>query len=150
MSNRRTIMMQFMRDKRRMTLQEIGDEFGISRERVRQIIGNTGRRNSKSDLHRDIEALRRGVFLDEKDIPAHIAKRYHLAETTVRKALGSRWRYLLGLGLRKCYRCGEIKPIDQFGTTHGRYKEMTVAGICKECNSEQASYYYRLKQSKQA
>ncbi len=149
MDKRRIIMMQHMREKRRMTLKEIGDEFDISRERVRQLIGNTGRRNSKSELHEHIADLRRSVFLEERDTPASIAKRYHLAESTVRIALGARWRYLLGLGLRKCYRCKIIKTIDQFGIANSRYKEMNISGVCKECNSEQASFYYRAKKSKQ-
>jgi len=46
----RTREMIRMRFGELMTLQEIGDEFGITRERVRQILGNTGRIvNTKRD-----------------------------------------------------------------------------------------------------
>jgi transcriptional regulator with XRE-family HTH domain len=40
---RRRAEMTYLRHERRWSLQRIGDRYGISRERVRQIIGNTGK-----------------------------------------------------------------------------------------------------------
>lgn len=45
--------MIMMRFEKRMTLQEIGDTFGISRERVRQIVGNSDRRHLAAERIRD-------------------------------------------------------------------------------------------------
>ena len=42
MLNERNIEIKRLRNNEYWTLQRIGDKFGISRERVRQIVGNTG------------------------------------------------------------------------------------------------------------
>jgi predicted DNA-binding protein YlxM (UPF0122 family) len=147
---RRLVMMEYMREHRQLTLREIGEEFGISRERVRQIIGNTGRRGLGDRVREDAEMLRDAVYFEESTTVDKIAKQYRVSKASVSKILGTRWKYLLSLGLRKCYRCHKIMSVDKFGAASSRYKHMTVSGICKECNNAGAKRYYHLKKSKQA
>lgn len=59
----RADVMVFLRTKMGWPLNRIGKKFGISRERVRQIVGNTGRVESveKNDLITDIKAAEYGT-----------------------------------------------------------------------------------------
>lgn len=149
---KKIIQMEQLREVDKLTLQEIGDRFGISRERVRQLIGNTGRRNMKKYLIDDADMLRDELYVNETTTVDKIAKKYRISRQAVSRILGPRWKYLLGLGLRKCYRCGQIKTVDQFGRSDSRYKNVTLSGTCKECNNANSKRYYqiRAKKSKQA
>lgn len=96
--SRREKMMQLRFDER-LTLAEIGQEFGISRERVRQIIGNTGYVLSEVLEERN-EEIRSSISAT----PA-LAKKYGLSEGRVSVIRSGRNYHLIASGNR---RKGEI------------------------------------------
>jgi predicted DNA-binding protein YlxM (UPF0122 family) len=63
---KRKAEMERMRFEELMTLQEIGDEFDLSKERVRQIIGNTGYIISKSRNKQIAKSTKTNTELAEK------------------------------------------------------------------------------------
>lgn len=141
---KRIIEMEQLREVERWTLQEIGEKYGISRERVRQLIGNTGRRNLVNALEMDAELLRDELYYNESTTVKAIAAKYRVAPTSVRRALGPRWRYLLALGLRKCTVCKQALPVDHFPKSK-RFKRVGYSGVCHECNRIKAREYYQNK-----
>lgn len=72
--------------KENYTLQQIGDEFGVSRERVRQIVGNTARR-TETPLERVINIIE-DPMLSDRDIAEIVGSGYQY----VAKLRGDKWR----------------------------------------------------------
>lgn len=121
----------------RISLQEIADKYELSRERVRQIIGNTGhmayptytpeliqetitlrQQGFSADeigkqVGRRTDAVRR--ILHRNNIPVRITNRIRLAE-----------------GKRKCARCQEIKDLSEFGKM--KTDALGTNPTCKICN----------------
>jgi hypothetical protein len=71
---KRKAEMERMRFEELMTLQEIGDEFDISRERVRQIIGNTG-----YDVFQTKNEIRNVKIKQSKLSTAKVAKKHNVS-----------------------------------------------------------------------
>lgn len=70
-------IMEYLRNTKNLTLKEIGDIFCISRERVRQLIGNSGNKKSKRTKSK---ILNQG---NEKLSNAELSKSLGLCEVTV-------------------------------------------------------------------
>lgn len=149
MNKNRIARMEHLRTEKHFKLREIGEMFDLSRERVRQLIGNTGRQYLTDTLRHDADSLRDELYYNESTTVETIAMKYHLSPSTVRKVMGPRWKYLISLGLRRCNRCHKIKTLDEFGAS-SRYKHVKISGTCKECNSKTAKHYYALRKSRKA
>lgn len=122
------------------SLRAIGEMNGISRERVRQLIGNTGFAVTRT-LREDAEWLRKAVYIERSITKRGVAIKYKVSFTTVCKVLGPGHKYLFSLGKRKCYRCHKIKDVKEFGNDADRF--MGIACICKDCNRAAAREYYQ-------
>jgi hypothetical protein len=132
---------------KRMTLQAIGDKMGISRERVRQEIGNTGHQAEVYILPEEeqkIVEMRKSGLLGHEIVDklgrtynsvARVLKKHELpyAETNA---------VLFQQGKRKCSgKCHQVKPISEFGPCEG-YPQ-GLATRCRECNRANSRFYYR-------
>lgn len=95
--SRREKMMR-LRFGERMSLAEIGQEFGVSRERVRQIIGNSGRVLSEAIRERN-EEIENSI----STTPA-LAKKYGLSEGHISGIRSGKYHMIAGGNARK----GEI------------------------------------------
>lgn len=87
--NRRDEMLR-LRYNELKTLREIGRQYGISRERVRQIIGNTGH-----VLHEEIERRNNKIRASFETTPA-LANKYGFTESYISKIRGDNHHLIAG------------------------------------------------------
>lgn len=129
-----------LRVKEHWTLQALGDKYGISRERVRQIVPVIKPIPSfKAEANREaVLKLRR----ENPDIKAlEIAKKLGLSSEYVHHLVtvsGAPRRVtlmqLLKQGKLRCWRCRKIMPLKKFGTSKGEKTGYNKA--CKLCNAD--------------
>lgn len=84
-----------LRFEERKTLREIGEKYGITRERVRQIIGNTGRVLSE-DIERRNERIRSSI----EPTPT-LAEKYGLTDSHISKIRSGKHHLIAGGNRRK-------------------------------------------------
>lgn len=124
-------MRQADRYGKRMTLQAIGDVFHVTRERIRQIVGPSGRRTSQKDLKKVKWSIAKSIYRDQAMTKADIAAQYGLAITTVSSVVPSERAYNLKTGEQRCCECKQVKPFSEFYPVG----EHCWSTRCKECNN---------------
>lgn len=135
----RIIKMKRLRAKG-FTLRQIGEEFCISRERVRQLIGNTGYTTRYDIARKNREVIAEDVHFYKDMTQAQAARKYNVSESFIRKLIGPRHKYLSGYELKQCYACGNIIHRAYFGKN--QTKKDGLNNVCKECNSSRSKKYY--------
>lgn len=129
---------------RRMSLQSIGEEIGVSRERIRQLIGNTG---NLAGLWSDV-LIREVVEYREQGLNStEIARKIGKGKESVYyqlKKLNIPRRTTNGIlfktGLRKCAGCQHVMELKNFGpdVTDPSGKNQR----CFECNRKCHREFY--------
>lgn len=119
----------------RMTLQQVADIYGITRERVRQLCGNVGRKEplAKERLEKKKDYWRKRLYRKKDVTIKEICELYGLCIGIVMPIIGKRTEYDREQGTRSCVVCDEVKPLEDFYPTGGFYMSR-----CKECDKERA------------
>jgi hypothetical protein len=117
---------------KRPTLQQVGNQFGVSREYIRQIAGNQGCKRR--------EFLAKKMFYwqdrlyNKQDITlTELAKLYGMSRNYTQIIVGSKLDYERRVGKRKCSICGKWKKFpDEFYPANKTSRQT----FCKKCNTE--------------
>lgn len=142
--NRKEEMIEMRND--RMSLQEIADKYELSREWVRQIIGNTGHLAYPvytPELTQEVISLRQqglsAAEIGEKvgRTTDAVRRMLHKSGIPVRRTN----RVLSAEGKRKCVRCQEIKDLSEFGKM--RTDALGTNSRCKVCGRAESREQYR-------
>ncbi len=126
---------------KRLTLQEIGSRYGVSREYIRQICGNSGRGIVRRELEKVKWELAWQVHRDRTITDREIAERYGLSESVVRKTVPRDHALEKATGTKFCEGCQLSKPLSEFYEfSHNPGCYMT---FCRECNTVQHRAYIK-------
>lgn len=126
---------RYLRFERGFTLSSIGHKIGVGRERIRQLLGNTGDYRVVR-LLQDADDLKRKLWLEESITLKDVLGQYNLKEGTVYKHLGSRVRYFRRLGVWRCPRCKKVKALSEFQSYRSNSNGKVRRTLCKPCNRE--------------
>lgn len=113
--------------EQKWSLQKIGDKFGICRERVRQLIGNTGRFYKYFRIRRE-EAIAVKKYL--RLTTTELAKLYYFPSPHTLNEYVGKLPYVRKYhpGFRRCYVCFCTLPYKKFSSR--------FAHVCKKCNTK--------------
>lgn len=65
---------------------------------------------------------------------------FSAGENRVTRDLDARWRWYRPPTEKRCYACGEVFPLEEFGVDRG--KADGHKSLCKPCDSKKGSAYY--------
>ena len=126
----------------RMTLQAVGNMFGVTRERIRQINGNVGRHNQAQKLKAKTSYWRKKLYSEQSVAIEDLARQYRLCRSVVAKIIGGRCAYEYSVGKRKCNGCDRVKRLNEFYPI----KNGSLSRYCKKCDNARTLDYYHKNQ----
>ncbi len=147
---KRRLKMLALREKN-VSIGDIGKMFHISRQRVQQIIGNTGHRAKKPAPKANLVMRYSGRYKAGELGQREIAEATGIPVSSVNNILHTRGvtkfytdrRELLAMGKGRCYDCKRVKRLELMGKDASR---VLGYGRCKLCNRKcQLEYYHRMK-----
>lgn len=146
----RVKQMLFLREQK-WALQKIADKFDISRERVRQLIGNTGYvTNSPFYRKEELRQVQQYFSCSQMDV----AELYYLTRHEIEYRQGKSVGFIRTLrknnGFFKCYSC--FRKLPRLSFYKGMKPLESIDGLrCKNCTKKNVSKYVikrnRLKES---
>lgn len=147
-------LVEFLEKNKELTLKEVGDHFGVSRERIRQLYVKFGIIRARKLKRFELLAFIRQKVGDQKEILKSLvveAAKACNTQYSYTQTLLSRKGYkfltdadiLLAQGKKKCYKCKKIKAIVDFHKS--RNLKAGVTSGCKECAHIHSLAYYKRK-----
>jgi transcriptional regulator with XRE-family HTH domain len=122
--------------KEGLTFQQASERLGVSRQRISQIVGKTGRPRRSKDkatlkLEANLEKHKEEVFTGKRTVN-QIAEEYGISSTTVSVHL-QKFKMRHESNAVWCSICKKLK----------NKSDMTTASLCKDCNRIRSREYYR-------
>lgn len=127
------------------TLQEIGDEFGVTRERIRQKIGPTTHLK-RNYLKKEVKKLR-----DQNKTIKEINEILGVGSSTMAKLVGKGWKSNLKVapkGYKRCYRCKRNILLKDFYENSHSCIECTKKRIAEYLKERRPDYKEQYKNNK--
>lgn len=141
-----------------MSLQTIGDKYGITRERVRQLVGPAKKPvHSGFETHEAYLLYSRFIasLFEGGDGFKDIRELTGIYNSTLRKmaidggyVFPKRNSELIEEGLRRCCRCHIVKPLKDFGKDSK--SKSGLSRSCRTCNSSNTRAYYQKRKAPKA
>mgnify|MGYP001581959131 FL=1 len=122
---------------KRMTLQEIATHFGVSREWIRQVVGNTGFSTQRKQLEADKWEIAYQIHRLKTETYQSVATRTGLSLTTVKATLPGSAAFDRYSSSRVCRTCGLTLPLGEFYPSN-----QCLSPYCKSCNSIRRLEWY--------
>jgi hypothetical protein len=127
---------------KRVSLAKIGKQYGVTRERVRQLIGNTGRSKNGKWLKDDALEIARAIHFDRTTTYAQVAKDYGLSVLYAKMTIPTKFAFEKMTGEKYCQGCATVKKLGEF------YPVPTVSGEtrgtwCKQCSADKHRQWYK-------
>lgn len=115
---------------KRPTLQQVGDLFGVSRERIRQLTGNHGYKKSVELLKSKRFYWQRRLYFLKDITKQELAELYGVSVENINHWVGSKLAYERRVGKRQCTKCGEWF---KFPDCFYRQNKTSYTTYCKDC-----------------